>query len=81
MTTARLNKVLLHGCPRCRGDLFLRPEDEMYGCLQCGRDIPAVRFEAAATIDRVLAAAMTPAARFVPRVVQRVEEERNDDAA
>jgi hypothetical protein len=80
MTTATLNKVLLHACPRCHGDLFFDLEDEKYGCLQCGREIPLARLEARATVDAVLAAAMAPR-RAALRLVPAAAEEMNDDAA
>jgi predicted nucleic acid-binding Zn-ribbon protein len=39
--TKPTNKVLLHACPRCQGDLFPDLEDEdLFACLQCGRRIP-----------------------------------------
>jgi hypothetical protein len=80
MTTATLDKVLLHACPRCHGDLFLDLEDHQYGCLQCGREYPLARFEALATIDTLLAARMTPR-RAGLRLVPAMAEEMNDDAA
>jgi hypothetical protein len=37
-------KVLLHACPRCRGDLFPElDEEDFYACLQCGRRIAAAQ--------------------------------------
>ena len=30
-------KILLHGCPRCRGDLFHDDYEDEFVCLQCGR--------------------------------------------
>ena len=38
-----LKVVLLRSCTRCRGDLFLRVEEEgdEYVCLQCARSLPA----------------------------------------
>jgi hypothetical protein len=80
VTTTILNKVLLHACARCHGDLFLDLEDEQYSCLQCGREYAAARIEAVATIDGVLAAKMTPY-RAAVRLVSAAAEEWNDDAA
>ena len=80
LTTATLNKVLLHACPRCQGDLFLDLEDEQYGCLQCGREFPLARVEALVTVDALLAAAMMPG-HPVPHLMSAVAEEWNDDAA
>jgi predicted nucleic acid-binding Zn-ribbon protein len=38
--TKQHNKLLLHACPRCYGDLFQDLEDEDFlACLQCGRRI------------------------------------------
>ncbi len=37
------NKILLHACPRCHGDLFPDVEDNAYACLQCGRRIDAAQ--------------------------------------
>ena len=30
-------KILLDGCPRCRGDLFHDDYEDEFVCLQCGR--------------------------------------------
>jgi hypothetical protein len=50
------HKVLLHACPRCRGDLFPELDEEgFYACLQCGRRIAAEQL--AGTGARVLAPA------------------------
>jgi uncharacterized protein (DUF983 family) len=38
--------ILLHACPRCRGDLFPDFDDvAIYACLQCGRRIPTAALE------------------------------------
>jgi hypothetical protein len=80
MTTASLSKVLLHACPRCHGDLILDLEDGQYGCLQCGRELPLARLEALATIDTVLAAAMTPRRHALTPVAVAEMEVHNDAA-
>ncbi len=30
-------KIMLHACPRCRGDLFHDEYEDEFVCLQCGR--------------------------------------------
>ena len=42
MNTKSPPKVLLHACPRCRGDLFLDDEGD-FACLQCGRHVPSAQ--------------------------------------
>ncbi len=56
--TKRTNRLLLHACPRCHGDLF--PDDEDTGllaCLQCGRRIPEAQLMVAIAPAQQLATA------------------------
>jgi uncharacterized Zn finger protein (UPF0148 family) len=58
--TNRTNKLLLHACPRCRGDLFPDEEDEGFlACLQCGRRIPEAQVQTTVAAKRP---ALAPAA-------------------
>jgi len=58
MTTKRHNKLLLHACPRCHGDLFPDIEEEdLLACLQCGRRIPEAQVTRAEAPKRELATA------------------------
>jgi hypothetical protein len=85
MTTATTSKVLLHACPRCHGDLFFDKEDEVYDCLQCGRETPLAFVGAIARIDSRVAEEMTPRAgdlRLVPALdVEMNDVEVDNDAA
>ena len=55
MTKNPQNKLLLHACPRCQGDLFPELEDkDVFACLQCGRRIPAAQLTAVLTEAAVL---------------------------
>jgi hypothetical protein len=81
MTTATIAKVLLHACPRCHGDLFFDHEDEVYGCLQCGREVSLVQVGAVARIDELIGARMAPGHAALRLVPASVAEEWNDDAA
>ena len=53
------NRLILHACPRCAGDL-IPDEDDYFACLQCGRralvkdapDRPAVAAQAKRTESR-----------------------------
>jgi hypothetical protein len=42
-TKTKRNRMVLRGCPRCKGDL-LRDVSE-YVCMQCGRSAPLPRGE------------------------------------
>ena len=56
--TKSTNRLLLHACPRCHGDLF--PDDEDTGllaCLQCGRRIPEAQLLVATASAPALATA------------------------
>ena len=58
MTKNPQNKLLLHACPRCQGDLFPEQDDkDVFACLQCGRRIPSAQLTAVPTEAAVLAAA------------------------
>ena len=52
MTKNTRNRILLHACPRCQGDLFPDDEENDFACLQCGR-----RFGSAQIQVGVIAAA------------------------
>jgi len=53
--TKRTNKLLLHACPRCQGDLFPDLEDEdLLACLQCGRRYPEAQLNVATESAREL---------------------------
>jgi predicted nucleic acid-binding Zn-ribbon protein len=53
MTKNTRNKILLHACPRCQGDLFPDSDDVgFYGCLQCGRTIAETQILAVAAEER-----------------------------
>ena len=80
MTIATTSKVLLHSCPRCRGDLFLDEEGPEYACLQCGRALDAHRAVGRAPVDALLAEKMFPTNRRL-QLVPRQFEEIHDDAA
>lgn len=59
--TNRTNKLLLHACPRCHGDLFPDNEDEdLLACLQCGRRIPEA--QVLTTVTATARPALAPAA-------------------
>jgi hypothetical protein len=58
MTKNPRNKLLLHACPRCAGDLFPElDENDVFACLQCGRRIPAAQLTSVAAPAAVLASA------------------------
>jgi uncharacterized protein YbaR (Trm112 family) len=58
MTKQLNHKLLLHACPRCRGDLFPDFEDdELLACLQCGRRYPQAQLTVAAAAQPQLAPA------------------------
>jgi ribosomal protein L37AE/L43A len=61
MTKNTRNKILLHACPRCQGDLFPDSEDAgFFNCLQCGRTIAQAQLTAVSAAEaerQVLAAA------------------------
>ncbi|HEX5369395.1 MAG TPA: hypothetical protein VFY10_08285 [Dehalococcoidia bacterium] len=59
MTKNTRNRILLHACPRCQGDLFPGDEENDYACLQCGR-----RF-ASAQLNGALIAAVTATPELV----------------
>jgi hypothetical protein len=75
MTIATLGRVLLHTCPRCRGDLFADTDTGSYSCLQCGREFP----EAFVRVMGTGAEATHPIRHL--RLVPAAEQEWNDDAA
>lgn len=80
MTTVTLNRVLLRGCARCRGDLFLDADDDQYTCLQCGRTVSSATAGAFARIDTLMAREMSannPRLRLLPAQMKEV----TDDAA
>lgn len=53
MTKNTRNKILLHACPRCQGDLFPDSDDVgFYGCLQCGRTIAQAQLLTVATAEQ-----------------------------
>jgi hypothetical protein len=80
MTTATIRKILLHGCPKCHGSLFLDVEENEYTCLQCGRAIDARRVLDQAPVDALLAEEMSPTNRRL-QLLPRQHDEVNDDAA
>ncbi len=58
MTKNPQQKILLHACPRCSGDLFPELDDkDVFACLQCGRRIHAAQLTAVTPEAAVLAAA------------------------
>ena len=58
MTKHPQQKILLHACPRCSGDLFPELDDkDVFACLQCGRRLPATQLTAVTAQAAVLAPA------------------------
>jgi uncharacterized protein (DUF983 family) len=58
MINTKPNRILLHACPRCRGDLFPEIDDkDTFACLQCGRRIGAAQLTPAADERPVLVSA------------------------
>jgi tRNA(Ile2) C34 agmatinyltransferase TiaS len=45
MTKNIRNRILLHACPRCQGDLFPDDEENDFACLQCGRRFASAQIE------------------------------------
>jgi uncharacterized Zn finger protein (UPF0148 family) len=45
MAKDKKETILLHSCPRCRGDLFRDVFDDELVCLQCGRRTTVARLE------------------------------------
>ena len=58
MIATKPNRILLHACPRCRGDLFPELDDkDTFACLQCGRRIDAAQMTDVAAEKPVLVSA------------------------
>ena len=58
MITTKHNRILLHACPRCCGDLFPEIDDkDTFACLQCGRRIDAAQLTPAEAERPVLVSA------------------------
>ena len=77
MKTATRTRVVLRGCLRCDGDLFL--EDETYTCIQCGRHAGPVQLMATGRAGS-LAETSRPAQRRLSLVPAHKQEEHNDAA-
>jgi hypothetical protein len=76
MTTATMSRVILHGCSRCKGDLFFNPDDSEYTCLQCGATRP---FQAVVSLRQFEAPRKRAASNL--RLLPRPAMEVSDDAA